>query len=594
MLYFFLVWVILIVATSIIGTALLNLWNITSFQYTKDRIIVAVWLGIVVISIALLTVSLVFPLSPLTGGVLILGFVALSISSATTRTEVNRLRLQLSLKTIIKISALALIIASTTARPITWLDTGLYHAGAIRWMAEYAAVPGVGLIHDRFGWTTSWFAFNAPLNLRTFDYRTIAISNGFCLFGATLHFFWSLNQVFKKRGRLSDWFVIVFNCFVLPLLFLRDFPVVGGQSVMAEILISPSPDISVLLLTGVIAWAILVVSEQASWPGGKASSDSDDARIIPLVLSAGVVTMKLTAIPVLLGAALFYGFGNYLRFKRLLQSGAIVVALLAPMFIYGIVTAGCPLSPSEFMCLNLPWTAVELETGTPTAQLVVNWEVLGEPPTGVNYWPWILLQWIREERINLALAGLNGAAILAGLYLLYLSYKNKQARKKFAGVVWLLVISLVGIVFIFKQAPITRYGLAYFLLIPAIVFAIYGAWLWERMQPELGVWVSHLVVVRWWRQKPWVTPCLLSGLAVVICWQGQAQSRFLLPPELLEVPLIKAQVNDVEYVYPADGSVPLSLCWASPLPCALGPIEKDIRLRNPARGIGAGFMQVTD
>ena len=68
------------------------------------------------------------------------------------------------------------------------------------------------------------------------------------------------------------------------------------------------------------------------------------------------------------------------------------------------------------------------------------------------------------------------------------------------------------------------------------------------------------------------------------------------PPLLPTAKLIKAKINDVEYVYPDNQSSRTHLndqrrvsCWDAPLPCSSIPILGDIKLRNPQQGISKGF-----
>ena len=58
----------------------------------------------------------------------------------------------------------------------------------------------------------------------------------------------------------------------------------------------------------------------------------------------------------------------------------------------------------------------------------------------------------------------------------------------------------------------------------------------------------------------------------------------LLPPQLPSAQVVQKQVNDVTYFY-TEG-----LCWAAKLPCAF-ELQEDIKLRDPARGIKAGFVR---
>ncbi len=59
--------------------------------------------------------------------------------------------------TILLILALFLIWAFFTSRGYLMYDSDLYHAQSIRWIEEYGVVKGLGLIHERLAYNSSFF-----------------------------------------------------------------------------------------------------------------------------------------------------------------------------------------------------------------------------------------------------------------------------------------------------------------------------------------------------------------------------------------------------------------------------------------------------
>ncbi|NEQ16455.1 MAG: hypothetical protein F6K44_22755, partial [Moorea sp. SIO3E2] len=91
MFYFITTWNFLLIPCYLIGTAVLNVLQADSFKRVSDRIIAAVWLGIVVLSIALLATSLVFPLNSWVGWCTAVSLSLLSLTSQPTRDEIANL-----------------------------------------------------------------------------------------------------------------------------------------------------------------------------------------------------------------------------------------------------------------------------------------------------------------------------------------------------------------------------------------------------------------------------------------------------------------------------------------------------------------------
>ncbi|HEY9614847.1 LIC_10190 family membrane protein, partial [Allocoleopsis sp.] len=195
MLVLMIAWAGLMLACWLIGTAILNGVKGDCFERIGDRLIIAVWLGVVILSVSLLAVSLVLPLSPLVGALVAITMAAIALSLQCTRAEIRTLRSVLSAKWIFGFITLEAIVAASASQKITFFDTGLYHFQVIRWLSRFGAVPGLALIHNRFGFTSSWFALAAPFNAGIFEARTAALTSGFAFLLASLHFLICLTRI---------------------------------------------------------------------------------------------------------------------------------------------------------------------------------------------------------------------------------------------------------------------------------------------------------------------------------------------------------------------------------------------------------------
>jgi hypothetical protein len=575
MLYFVAAWMLLAAVCLTVGTALLQGFRTDCFNRRGDRFIIAIWLGIVVLAIALLSASLVFPLSPLVGSVVAACLVLLSLLSRRTRTELGSFWSRLSPSLLAGFLALTVVVAAVFSKQVTWFDTGLYHFGAIRWLADYGTVPGLALIISQFGFTSSWFAFAAPLNPEWFGSRVSAVTNGFVFLIALAQFFISLNYSLQEKSRLADWFVAVFWGITLPMMLLTTF--------MSAIPISPSPDIPVILLTGAIAWAILLISKFRSTPSPSEKNSVLDVRIIPLILGAGAVTMKLSALPLLLVSGLFYCFKRKFRIKRLLAANTIAGVILLPMATAGTVASGCPLYPSSFMCFDLPWS-IPTQKAIAEADAINGWKSwFGSPPPDTNYWLWVFGEWFNGARFNQVIVALIIVSII------YIIFTLRSAKlNRLGGEIWLLLLGGVGMAFIMVKAPLIRFGLGYFLIVPGLLIATCMRPLKDKILSPI---VQTIKPVSESIKLPLIAPFLslfLIGITIAGFSHTKGQSRLLLPPELPEDRIATQQVNNIEYSFPIDSGK----CWAAELPCVGEPSDREnVQLRNPSRGIEAGFIR---
>lgn len=575
MLYFILVWTFLLITCCVIGTALLNLLKADCFERMGDRVLAAVWLGVIVLSISLLATAFVFPLSPLTGAIVTAGICSLSLLSKRTRNEMGVLRYKLSLDLILGFLTLEVLVAALTAREMRWIDTGLYHYNSIQWLSKFGVVPGIALLIKQLGFASSWFALTAPFNAEILESRASAITNGFVYLIALLQFLICLGHGFQNKVQISDWLVIVSSLILLPIVALNNL--------MSVILISPSPDLPVVFLVPVVAWAILIVYQQKKPYLEEEKASIWDAELIPLILSAGAVTIKLTALPLLFASGLYYIFCRGLSLWRVLIGAAVSLLLLSPMLLYGIITSGCPLYPSTFLCLDLPWS--------PSAQAVkriaesthgwTNW--YGEPPPAAPSWLWLLWQWLTSNKLNAVMGLLIAISAFCALVIGVNLIRKNQITRQF----WILALAASGIAFLMMTAPFFRFGLGYLILLPAFTIA---ACCNNYLGNRLFRLEKRLILGHHLRNLPKIKPIValfLSAFALVLSIHRGGLERLLLPPQIAKVEFVQKQTNDILYLSPKQ---PGELCWAADLPCAF-QLEETVKLRDPAKGIGAGFVQ---
>jgi hypothetical protein len=572
MLYLIVVWTALTFVCFTIGIALLNALKVECFERRGDRFIVAVWLGIATLCFLLLSASLIIPLSSLFGGALAVGLTIICLLSPQTRTALAAFWSQKSSLEIFGFFGLALAIAALSAQPVTWIDTGLYHYGAIRWLGEYGAVPGVALIHDRFAFTSSWFALGAPFNASWFGDRNSTLLNGFVFFLACFHLIISLTYASKKQAKLSDLFNICWLVLLISLLIVYPW--------MSDVRVSPSPDIPVHLMTGLIPWTFLVISTHQP-----KNSQSFNAWLIPLFLAAIAVTIKIMAAPLLIVAYFNYLLQGRIKISKVILGSFLAFFLLLPMFTFGVIASGCPLYPKTTLCFDVPWL-IPAQEAVRTAGMTTRWgDWYGDSPSNQNDWLWIskqLLSWFKYSISNQFMAF---SAVCSSIFSVII-LKNTKDKKAFQGYFLVIATGIVGILFILTQAPTIRLGLGYFLVIPALFFAF----LIEKLSENKFKWFSAFVSPLLFSKLALLIPIFLISLGLVIQIWGQKPTDVLLPPEIKQVSLTSDRINNLEYFYPKDYNI--EVCWGAKLPCALGPLKRDIQLREPQKGIRGGFVFV--
>jgi hypothetical protein len=591
-------WVGLILTCWLIGVAILNQVKADCFERIGDRFIIAVWLGVVILAVSLLAISIVLPLSPFVGAGVTFTMGAVALRLRSTRAEIITLLSILSTKSIFAFITLEVIVAASAAPDITFFDTGLYHFQVIRWLSRFGAVPGLALIHNRFGFTSSWFALAAPFNAGIFEARIGSLTGGFAFLLATLHFLICFSRIWQNRGLIEDWFIVIFSFLCLPSLSLYGMH------------ISATPDLPVIVLTGIIVWINILLAKRKETD----SSSLINYQTLPLILSAGAVTIKLSAFPLLLVTSFFYFYERRLLLRSIFLGCAIIFLLMLPMLGFGIIASGCPLYPSSLMCLDLPWSVGE-KNAKVMSTIILNWaRWLGPPPTSANSWNW-LGHWIKGERATFFMII---CSIFSSVAISRLSNKLQAHIKKY-----ILLLGGCGIIFMMYRAPSLRFGLGYLCLLPALLMAaycnivsplfvtavtmilgtlIYSFWMGLSKTGLALVGTTFIVSLGAWFYSrrnnnkfflivPLVLICLISLKFFLI--NSNKQHHFFLPPKLLTpnpTELLNRETNDIKYVV-STVTVGEGQCWAAELPCTPMLIPEDIKLRDPESGIRKGFRR---
>ncbi len=61
--------------------------------------------------------------------------------------------------------------------PVKSYDTGLYHAQSVKWINEYGVVPGLGNLHFRLAFNSSWLVFSSFFDILAFEGKSYHLVN---------------------------------------------------------------------------------------------------------------------------------------------------------------------------------------------------------------------------------------------------------------------------------------------------------------------------------------------------------------------------------------------------------------------------------
>jgi hypothetical protein len=538
-------WLVLLGATVPAGLAILAaLRGHDAFDRVGDRLVAAAWIGLLAIGVVLQALSLVAPVTPLAGVLVAAVALAAGLSRAPARADLLRGFAAVTPAIAAGGAVLVAGVAAYIAQRVVWTDTGLYHAGAIRWLSEYGAVPGIGLIHSRFGYSSLWYDLTAPFNDGDARTRMEAVASGFGVLLAAAQLSLVAARALAGRARQADLLALVALAVALAFATWWKQPV------------APNPDFPLVILAVVVAWAVYTV-RAADTPSG--ATRLIDARLVPLVIAAGAAAIKLSGVALVVVAGLFYVWPPRLRPARVAVAVASVALVVTPALATGFIQSGCPFYPSG-PCADTAW-AIEASEAKAEAVAIRSYARRGAAVDDKLLDTDWISPWLRGGQHQFLLLTVLLGAVAA--------LRAPPALR------WALATGFAGVALVLYSAPDLRFALGYCgVLLGA--FCVRHLRLDRLRAPAIGVAVVLALAGVAFAAARLVRPTASDqgGIAVVT------------PPRMNEPPLLTPQrtIFGVRYFVVGD-----AFCWAAPLPCAPGQLRRETGLRDPAEGIDGGF-----
>ena len=348
-------------------------------------------------------------------------------------------------------------------------DSGLYHFNAIRWLNEYAIVPGLGNLHDRLAFNYAYFPFVASLNFYPWFNHGHNVAIGWLLLLTTSECLFSFRQVWqalqnKQRPSVGT---------IVPALLFPYLLYVSTKMGLS----SPQPDSAsflVRLVLFIYLWRNLAAESKAEI--------LSSTRFL-LILGTTAVTLKLSnlffagsvCLVAMVNCYQAENVGPWSILKDLTAAIFCGVLILLTWLGRGIITSGYPLYPSTLMGFRLDWT-IDPNSAKETANWVYSWARWpGKSPDLVlKDWswlgPWSSRLW-RSEKIEVILP--VAFFLMASVFVVISSIKAASDRKAFSRFYLGFWPVLAGLVFWFYLAPDPRFAYGLFWLLPLAALCPY-------------------------------------------------------------------------------------------------------------------------
>ncbi len=349
---------------------------------------------------------------------------------------------------IVFIVLLVLAWAYFTSRGYIHYDSDLYHGQSIRWIEEYGVVPGLGNLHERFAYNSSFFALSALFSMKF-------------LLGESMH---AMSGFFALL--LSITALDIGRSWVNKRFGLADFARVGAIYYLTTIIdevVSPASDYSIMcvILYIVVKWLDLLEKKE----------ENITPYALLSVLGVYGLTLKLTAgLIVLMTIKPAISLIKNRKYKEIFIYLGMGLLVAIPWFARTVIISGWLIYPFPSLDLfQFDWemnaAAIEADAANITTwgRALYNADLVDLP-----IWEWFP-NWYRTT-----LSGMEKiliAGCIVSLIIFIVDIIIVVCKKQWQRLDILLVIGTVAASYLLWQysAPLIRYGYAYVLLLDCVV-----------------------------------------------------------------------------------------------------------------------------
>jgi len=447
MLLVLLAWGIISLIFLSLGNTLISLWNTLLKKTDRFSIFDTFWIGLCFTGTLLLVISLLFPINiyilALFAGYAILYFV---FNYRKVRVYTSTIKSYFKANTLwgnIAFLSVFLVVLSFSLEAPMLGDYGLYHQQTMMWTEQYSVVPGLGNIHGRLGFNSSFFLLTTLFSYHPDTYPLFYPLNSLCLLVLSL---WLISRIKKDTSFVHILGILGIFCCIL---------------IFFKILI---PSSATDFLPGFMVCYILLSC---------ITSDKDiESRSLPLfIMSAFCITLKLSSfsilfVPIIIVILLF----KSRDFKVIYFLVALGAVIFIPWCLRFVIQTGYLVYPFPSVDLfSFDWK-IPINLVQEERDWVYSWSRIPKRPAAevlaLPFTEWFSIWMKGQEPKTLAIFLL---AIISPLFLYFTSSFAERRR-----IYTILGIALCGIIYCLTTAPDLRFAFGFVFVAAFVPFWSYN------------------------------------------------------------------------------------------------------------------------
>jgi hypothetical protein len=568
MLIIVLLWILLWIVFSGIGFLLIRLISIK--DYDSEIFFSSFWLGLSIIIIFLQFWHFFYPVKNLFLVLIsVLGFLGLAFSLDGVIKSLSQ-NLQIIFREVFLFLAFFFSfmfwLANRLMGKITLTDFGLYHLGMIRWIQNYPIVLGLGNLHGRFAFNSSYFLLTALLNFNfwnSFHKLTVGL--------LAFAFFIQAGSYFLKyfsKHKLLKGYEVLGIIMTIPMVMMSYFSATSTNTDFPIFLFG--------VLIGIKLFKLLFYD-----------SKRDDIlfdTLFIIILTATGITIKISfltfgSIASLISVIKLFAFiqrSNQFGFmiRNLTITLIIVLIVLVPWLVRGVLLSGYIVYPLTNISFDVIWK-IPQSTVNSELKWIQSWarQQHKEPQEVLGNWNW-LLPWVIKiiknptSPVNLYLPILF---LVSGLIIFI---RRRDFKQRCLGLVFIFLLpSIFSIITWFVFAPDIRFaGVSFWMLgASSLLFGLYS----ENQKNNLERLVKVSLV------------CIFFVFSAGIYFKGAIIKPYN-DQVFYPIPEVKTEMFRTNSGLVLSEPIDEDKCWDAPLPCTPYPDENLALIE--AGNFEGGFM----
>jgi len=449
-------------------------------------------------------------------------------------------------------------------------DSGLYHLTSVRWATSFPVIPGLGNLHGRLAFNSSYFLYLALLQIGPWINKSYHFANGILVLVLIIQILLSGVKLFKGNSELKFYY-IYYVLFLTPI-------------VMKTIRPDSSPDFVIFILGIVLSAKLLyflennankniITNKEIEYTVFVIASLSILGIIVKLSFFALGVTIFMITIIILLKRNI-KSQGKVINKKLVVWIGVCLTVGVVVWIIRGIILSGYIAYPSTFGAFPVDWR-VPSTSVVNEANWVRSWARMPRVHWGevLGNWdwfkPWAIVIFRRYKFDVILPLCISFIGIVLIVLQKFIKKKNHEMQK----IIWLFLLPpVISIIFWFFTAPKVRFaGASFWLLVSgSIILTIsYSKKLQERKILIIILVMSIFILYKFFPFKN------------LILTKDKISNFYNIP----KVTLKKDITNSGLVIFlPEKGDQ----CWDAPLPCT-PYMNPDLRLIEEGN-MRYGFM----